>query len=374
MSSILFSPLKMRGLELANRIAIAPMCQYSANDGVINDWHLMHYGQLSVSGTGAMFVEATSVSPEGRISPGCIGLWSDDTAQALGRLVKFRQSYGNVPFGVQLAHAGRKASTGQPWNEHRVLGPEHGGWSVVGPSAIAFSNASPTPEELDEAGLGRIKSCFVEATGRADQIGVEILEIHAAHGYLLQQFLSPLSNQRGDQYGGSTENRMRYPLEIFAAVRQVWPDEKPLGVRISAVDWVEGGWTLDESIALAKALEAAGCDFIDVSSAGATPDAVIAGGPGYQVPFAAAIKAEVSDMAVMAVGQITSGRQAETIVRSGQADMVALGRGFLFDPHWTWRAAEELGAQAPYPPQYARSHPSLQGLPIPPGAPPAEAS
>ncbi|MAG98266.1 MAG: NADH:flavin oxidoreductase/NADH oxidase [Alphaproteobacteria bacterium] len=372
MSSILFSPLKLRGLELANRIAIAPMCQYSANDGVITDWHLMHYGQFTVSGTGALFVEATSVSPEGRISPGDVGIWSDDTAQALGRLVKFRQSYGNVPLGVQLAHAGRKASTGVPWGEHRVLGPDTGGWSVVGPSAISFSNVFPMPEELDQSGLDRIKSCFVEATHRAEQIGVEIIEIHAAHGYLLQQFLSPLSNQRSDDYGGSLENRMRYPLEIFAAVREVWPDEKPLGIRISAVDWVEGGWTLDESVTFAKALEAAGCDFIDVSSAGATPDAVIDGGPGYQVPFAAAIKAAVTDMKVMAVGLITSGRQAETILRSGQADMVALGRGFLYDPHWTWRAAEELGAQAPYPPQYARCHPSLQGLPIPPGAPPAE--
>ncbi len=374
MSSILFSPLKLRGLELANRIAVAPMCQYSANDGVITDWHLMHYGQFSVSGSGTMFIEATAVSPEGRISPGCIGLWSDDTAQAIGRLVKFRRSYGNVPFGVQLAHAGRKASTGVPWGEHRVLGPDTGGWSVVGPSAIAFSNTFPMPEELDPSGLERIKSCFVEATQRADRIGVEIIEIHAAHGYLLQQFLSPLSNQRTDEYGGSLENRMRYPLEIFAAMREVWPADKPMGMRISAVDWVEGGWTLEESIALAKALEAAGCDFIDVSSAGATPDAEINAGPGYQVPFAAAIKAAVTDMKVMAVGLITSGRQAETILRSGQADMVALGRGFLYDPHWTWRAADELNAQAPYPPQYGRCHPSIKGLPIPPGAPPAEES
>ena len=373
MTSALFSPLEMRGLSLANRVVVAPMCQYSAQDGVASDWHLMHLGQFAVSGSGFLLAEATAVSAEGRISSGCLGLWDDETEAALGRVAEFCRRYGNVPFGVQLAHAGRKGSTGVPWGEVRNLGPEDGGWPVVAPSAVPFSNAFPVPEELDDEGLDRIRRCFVEATERADRIGVEVIELHAAHGYLLQQFLSPLSNRRSDDYGGSLENRMRYPLEVFSAVRDVWPDEKPLGVRISAVDWVEDGWSIEDSQVLAAELEAAGCDFIDVSSAGATPDAVIDPGPGYQVPLAAAVRAAVTDMKVIAVGMITTAHQAETIVRSGQADMVALGRGFLYDPHWTWHAAEELGAQAAYPPQYARSHPSLQGLPIPPGAPPPEA-
>jgi 2,4-dienoyl-CoA reductase-like NADH-dependent reductase (Old Yellow Enzyme family) len=348
----------LRGLELANRIAIAPMCQYSANDGVITDWHLMHYGQFTVSGTGALFVEATSVSPEGRISPGDVGLWSDDTAQALSRLVKFRQSYGNVPLGVQLAHAGRKASTGAPSSGRQAIGPDEAdGWQTVAPSAVPYDVDWNVPLALNDAGLAEVKGQFVAAAQRAARAGYAVAEVHAAHGYLLHQFLSPIANQRNDGYGGDLDGRMRFPLEVFAAVRAVWPGDRPLGIRVSATDWVDGGWTVEETIAFARELDAMDCDFIDVSSGGMDPRQDIPLGPGYQVHLAEQVGKEVR-MPTMAVGMITTGRQAEDIVAQGRADMVALARGMLFDPHWTWRAAEELGVEIPYPPQYARSRPS----------------
>jgi NADPH2 dehydrogenase len=249
------------------------------------------------------------------------------------------------------------------------LKPENGGWPVIAPSSIPFADQSPVPEEIDTDGLARLREAFAAATRRADRLGARIIEIHAAHGYLLQQFLSPISNKRSDDYGGSLANRMRFPLEIFATVRAAWPADKPLGVRISAVDWLDDGWQLADSLVLAAELERLGCDFIDVSSGGASPAAKVEAGPGYQVPFAAAIKARSTTMKVIAVGQITEPRQAETILRSGQADMVALARGMLYDPRWAWHAAQELGADAAYPPQYARCHPGLQGLPIPPGIP-----
>ena len=376
MPSVLFSPIQLRNLELSNRIAVAPMCQYSADDGAMTDWHLMHLGQFAVGGAGMLLAEATAVSPEGRISDQCPGLWDDRTEAAAKRVADFAAAYGNVPFGIQLAHAGRKGSTRAPWlvgpDKPGPLRPDEGAWETIAPTAESFVPSFPLPRQMDRADMDRVRDAFADSARRADRLGAKVIELHAAHGYLMQQFLSPLSNKRNDDYGGPVENRMRFPLEVFEATRAAWPEDKPLGVRISAVDWVAEGWQLADSLKLAKALEDRGCDFIDCSSGGASVNAQIDAGPGYQVPFAAAIKAQSKTMKVMAVGQISSGRQAESIVRTGQADMVAIARGFLYDPHWVWHAAEELGATAAYPPQYGRCHPSLQGLPIPPGAPPAK--
>lgn len=369
MSSRLFSPLKLRELELANRVVVSPMCQYSARDGCANDWHLMHLGQFAVSGSGLLFTEATAVSAEGRISPGCLGLYSEASEAALARVVKFAKAYGNVPVGLQLAHAGRKGSTLPPWEGGAPAERKRGGWTTLAPSALPYADGWPVPRALSPDGLAEIIGQWQYAAHRAQAIGADALEIHAAHGYLLHQFLSPISNQRKDGYGGSLENRMRFPLEVFDAVRRAWPREKPLGVRISATDWVDGGWDIGDTIAFAKALDGRGCDFIDVSSGGTSPAQEIAPGPGYQVEFAAAVKAAVG-MAVMTVGMITEPMQAETIVRTGQADLVALGRGMLYDPRWTWRAAEKLRSKAAYPQQYARAHPTLQGAAIP-GNPPS---
>lgn len=371
MESALFSPLRLRGLTLSNRVIVAPMCQYSAIDGTASDWHLMHMGQFAVSGNGLFITEATAVSAEGRISDRCLGLYSDDNERALGRVVAFCKEWGNTPIGIQLAHAGRKASSSAPGTGLPPGPLRQGGWQTVAPSAIPFTADWPTPQALDGAGLDNVREAFVEAARRADRIGFDLIELHAAHGYLLHQFLSPLSNRRTDAYGGSLENRLRFPLEVFEAVRAVWPAEKPLGVRVSASDWVDGGWIIEDTIALAHALKARDCDFIHVSSGGSSPDAIIAGGPGYQVPFAARIKKETG-MAVMAVGLITEPHQAETIVRTEQADMVALARAMLFNPHWAWQAAAALGAEATYPYQYARAHPSFRGLAHPPGKPAAK--
>lgn len=365
MDSQLFKPLKLRGLELANRIVVAPMCQYSATDGAASDWHLMHLGQFSVSGAGLLLTEATGVVPEGRISPNCLGLYSDENENALKRVVTFVRKYGNSPIGIQLAHAGRKASTEPPWRGQGPVLPEDGGWEPVAPSAIPFSNRSVAPKALDGPGIEHVQEAFVAATRRAGRLDLDCIEIHAAHGYLMQSFLSPLSNEREDEYGGSLENRMRFLLETFEKVRAAWPKEKPLGVRISSSDWVEGGWEIGDSVILAKELEKRGCDFIVASSGGATPDAAVVAGPGYQVGFAAEIKRDLTDMAVMAVGLITDPHQADSIIRSGQADMVALARGMLYRPHWTWEAAVALGQEAAYPHQYARCHPDLLGLPVP---------
>ena len=369
MSSLLFSPIELRGLSLANRIVVAPMCQYSADNGAMTDWHLVHLGQFAMAGAGVLFCEATAVSPDGRISDRCPGLWDDRTEASVRRVAAFFEQWGNVPFGIQLAHAGRKGSTGAPWSGTPVLKAEDGGWPVIAPSPVPFAEYSRTPQELDAEGLVRLREAFTDAARRADRLGAHIVELHAAHGYLLQQFLSPVSNKRTDRYGGSLTNRIRFPLEVFAAVREVWPADKPWGVRISAVDWIEGGWQIADSLVLAMELERLGCDFLDVSSGGASPQARVEAGPGYQVPFAAAIKSRLSTMKVIAVGQITQAQQAETILRSGQADMVALARGMLYDPRWVWHAAQELGDNPVYPPQYARCHPDLQKLAIPPGVP-----
>lgn len=371
MPSQLFTPISLRGLELSNRIVVAPMCQYTATDGTVGDWHIMHLGQFAVSGAGLLFVEATGVEPEGRITPGCVGLWSDENEAALKRVVDFCKRYGNVPVGIQLAHAGRKASTNLPWLGGKPLAANEGAWRTVAPSAVPFFDGWHTPEAADAAALARIKAAFVQATVRAARIGFEALEIHAAHGYLLHQFLSPLSNVRTDGYGGGRAGRMRFPLEVFEAVRAVWPKDKPLGLRVSATDWVDGAWAIEDTVAFAQELKTLGCDFIDVSSGGSSPKQKIPVGPGYQTPFAAEIRRQAG-LPAMAVGKITDPLQAEHIVATGQADMVALARGMLYDPHWVWHAAQALGANAAFPPQYQRCHPALAGEPIPGNPPPPE--
>ncbi|MBL4766140.1 MAG: NADH:flavin oxidoreductase/NADH oxidase [Rhodobacteraceae bacterium] len=369
MASKLFSPFKMGNLELSNRIVVAPMCQYSAHEGTLTDWHLMHLGQYAVSGAGLVIVEASGVEAEGRISPGCPGLYSDENEAGMARIVKFFRDYGSAKIGIQLAHAGRKASVDFPWNGGKPLSEDNGGWKTCAPSTDAFGPGWPESDAFDAQGLERIKQAFVQATERAVRVGFDMIEIHAAHGYLMHQFLSPISNKRSDEYGGSLENRMRFPLEIFEAVRKVAPAEMPVGIRVSATDWVENeGWTLEQTIEFAKQLEARGCAYIDVSSGGSSPAQDIDVGPAYQTGFAAEIKRQ-SGLATMAVGLITDAIQAESIIRTGQADMIALGRGMLYDPRWPWHAAATLKAEAAFPPQYQRCHPSLQGEPVP-GNPP----
>ena len=348
----LFRPLTMRGLTIENRLVVSPMCQYSAVDGSANDWHLVNLGQFALSGPGIAFFEATHVSPEGRITTGCLGLYSDANEEGIARVVRFAKQYARAPVGVQLAHAGRKASTMIPWLGN---GPDRGpdAWEPVAPSAIAYKPGWLVPRALDDNGLQKVRDDFVAAAKRADRAGIDLIELHFAHGYLAHEFLSPLSNARTDAYGGTLENRMRFPLELFDAVRAAWPEGKPLGVRISATDHVAGGWDLDGSLALAERLEGRGCDFIDVSSGGLHPDQNIEAKPGYQVPYSAAIR-RATGVTTISVGAITKVDQAERILASGDADMVALARGFLRDPRWTWDAADALGAEAFCPPQYLR--------------------
>ena len=372
MTSCLFSPIKLRGLEVPNRIVVAPMCQYSAHEGLPNDWHHMHLGQFAVSGSGLVFVEATGVEAEGRITPGCVGLYNDTQQEAFGRIVRFFRDYGSAKIGIQLAHAGRKASADVPWRGGKPLSASEGGWQTVAPSAIPYGDGWHTPEAFGDNSLARVRTAFIDATRRARDIGFDAIEIHSAHGYLLHQFLSPISNERSDTYGGSLSDRMRFPLEVFDAVRAEWPEDRPLGVRFSATDWIEGGWQLEDSLAYCEALQAHGCDFFDVSSGGLAPAQKIASAPGYQTRFAAEVK-RATDATVMAVGRITSAVQAETILQSGQADMIAIARGITYDPRWPWHAAKELGDDAAFPAQYARSHPSMQGEPIP-GNPPVPKS
>ena len=355
MTSKLFSPIALRGIELPNRIVVSPMCQYSATDGTMSDWHIMHLGQFAVGGAGLILVEATGVEAAGRISPGCTGLYSDENEAAMSRVVAFCRQHGAARMGIQLGHAGRKASTSVPWGKGGAVPPEQGGWQTFAPSALAFSPSYTMPAALDADGLARVKAAFVQATQRAHRVGFDVIEIHGAHGYLMHQFLSPLSNRRNDAYGGDLAGRMKFPLEVFAAMRAVWPADKALGIRVSATDWVAGGWDLDQTIAFATELKAMGCDFIDVSSGGLSTDQKMEVGPGYQTRFAAEVK-RATGLATMAVGLITDPHQAEHILMSGQADMVALARALLYDPRWPWHAAEALGEPASFPAQYQRSH------------------
>ena len=355
---VLFKPFRVRNLTLPNRIVIAPMCQYSADDGCMNDWHHIHLGQLAMSGAALLTLEATAVSPEGRISWADVGLYDDATEDAMRRTLESVRRWSDVGIGIQLSHAGRKASTEVPWAGGQQIPPgETHGWQTVAPSAVPFAAQSHAPEALDDAGLRRIRDAFAAAARRAARLGLDFIQLHGAHGYLLHQFLSPLSNQRTDQYGGSLENRMRFPLEVFDAVREAFPAERAVTMRVSATDWVDGGWDIEQTVAFAQALEAHGCDVIHVSTGGLHPAQKIPVGPSYQVPFARAVKQAVS-MPVVAVGLITSPEQAEAIVATGDADLIALARAVLYNPRWPWHAAAELGATVLAPKQYLRSQPS----------------
>ncbi|MGZ2412902.1 2,4-dienoyl-CoA reductase-like NADH-dependent reductase (Old Yellow Enzyme family) [Sphingomonas sp. F9_3S_D5_B_2] len=355
--SALFSPLDVGGLRLTNRIVIAPMCQYSAEDGCMTDWHTIHLGHLALSGAALLTIEATSVTPEGRISWGDTGLWSDENEAAMARVLKSVRRWSDMPIGIQLGHAGRKASTDKPWFGGKQIAPgEENGWQTVAPSPVPFLEDENPPLELDAAGLTRLRDSFADAARRAARLDLAFVQLHGAHGYLLDQFLSPLSNRRTDEYGGSLENRMRFPLEVFDAVRAAFPSDRPVTMRVSATDWVEGGFDVEQTIAFAQALEARGCAAIHVSSGGVDARQKIPVGPSYQVPLARAVKQAVG-IPVVAVGLITDFEQAEAIVGTGDADMIALARGVLYDPRWPWHAAAHLGASVKAPPQYLRSQP-----------------
>jgi len=351
--SLLFQPLQIKSIELKNRIVMSPMCQYSSIDGFANDWHLVHLGSRAVGGVGLIITEATAVSPEGRISPDDLGIWKDEHIPELKKITAFLSAHGSVP-GIQLAHAGRKASTSSPWKGHRVLPPEDGGWQTVAPSAIPFREGEPTPLALDAAGIEKVKNDFREAARRSLEAGFKVIEIHAAHGYLLHEFYSPLSNQRTDNYGGSFENRISLLLEVTEEIQKVWPAELPLFVRISATDWAPEGWNEDDSVRLAKILKEKGVDLIDCSSAANIPHVKIPVAPGYQVPFAEKIRKEAGIM-TGAVGLITSAKQAEEILQKGQADLIILGRQLLREPYFAQHAAKELGAVLTWPNQYERA-------------------
>ncbi|WP_420030961.1 NADH:flavin oxidoreductase/NADH oxidase [Sphingomonas flavescens] len=333
------------------------MCQYSAEDGSMTDWHTIHLGHLALSGAALLTIEATGVTPEGRISYGDTGLWSDANEEAMARVLASVRRWSDMPIAIQLGHAGRKASTDKPWFGGKQIAPDHEhGWQTEAPSALPFEAGENPPMALDGAGLDRIRQAFADAAVRAGRLGLAAVQLHGAHGYLLHQFLSPLSNQRNDEYGGSLENRMRFPLEVFDAVRAAFPADRPVTMRVSATDWVEGGWDIEQTIEFARALEARGCAAIHVSSGGLDPRQTIPVGPSYQVPLARAVK-QVVNMPVVAVGLITDYEQAEAIVGTGDADMVALARGVLYDPRWPWHAAAHLGAKVQAPPQYHRAAP-----------------
>lgn len=356
--SQLFSPVSFGPLSLANRIVIAPMCQYSSTDGLANDWHQIHLGQLSQSGAGLLILEATAVLPEGRISWADLGLWDDATEAALKHVIEAVKRWSPMPIGVQLAHAGRKASSARPWDGGGALpATDPRAWTTHAPSAIPFSPTDPAPQALDLAGIDAVVEAFVAAAQRAERIGLDLIELHAAHGYLLHQFLSPLSNQRDDEYGGSLQNRMRLLVRVFDAVREAVSDRIAVGVRISASDWVPGGWDIEQTTTLAHVLDGRGCQFLHVSSGGNDPRQQIPLSPGYQVPFAQAIKAQKLRMPVIAVGLITDPAQAESILRHGHADAIALARGILYDPRWPWHAAAALGDSLEPAPQYLRCEP-----------------
>lgn len=354
--SKLFSPLTLRGVTLPNRIAVAPMCQYSAQDGVANDWHLVHLGSRAVGGAGLVIFEASAVLPQGRISPHDLGIWKDEHIAPLRRITHFIEQQ-DVVAGIQLAHAGRKASVWRPWAEQQGnVNPEQGGWQTDGPSALPFDAKSTTPVALTIDGIRNVVKAFADAAARAHQAGFKVVEVHAAHGYLLHQFLSPISNHRTDQYGGSFENRTRLLLEVVTAVRQIWPKDLPLLVRLSATDWIEGGWNVDETVAVSRLLRQIGVDLIDVSSGGNVATVDIPVGPGYQTQFASRVKNEAG-IASGTVGMITDPGQAEHVLRTEQADLVLMARELLRDPYWPLHAADALHEVTPWPPQYSRATP-----------------
>ena len=358
MSSALFSPYRLAGLELANRIVVSPMCQYSADDGCANDWHLMHLGMLANSGAALVVVEATHVERHGRITHGCLGLYSDDNEAALARVIAQVRRAGTAKFGIQIAHAGRKASSQRPWEGGGALKADADPWPTIAASPIPWGDDWHTPRMVTEDDMGRVRAAFVSAAKRALRIGFDAIELHFAHGYLAHGFMSPISNKRSDDYGGAFENRLRFPLSIARAVRAVVPKDMPLGARITGSDWREGGLTADDAVAISKALKGEGLDFICISSGGVTADTRNPSEPGYNVPIAERVKREVG-IPTRTVGLIVKPEHAEQIVAQGQADLVSLGRAFLDDPHWGWHAAKALGADVARPPQYARAGPKL---------------
>jgi 2,4-dienoyl-CoA reductase-like NADH-dependent reductase (Old Yellow Enzyme family) len=334
------------------------MCQYSAEDGSATEWHALHLGSLSVSGVGLLMVEMTQVEAIGRISPTDLGLYSQANEAALARVIATCRRYGNAKLGVQIGHAGRKASTNPPWKGGKFLRPEDGAWPTIAPSALPFDDGYPTPQAMARDDIERVITAFADATRRAARIGFDLVEAHSAHGYLLHQFLSPLANRRADEYGGSLQNRMRFPLRVIEAMRAAWPAEKPLGARVSSTDWLDGGFTLDEAVVYARALKERGCDYVCASGGGIVAKAPIQVGPGYMVAFAERVRRDAG-IPTRAVGMIVTPQQAESIIAEGKADMVALARAILDDPHWTWHAAEALGAPAAYPPQYERARTTI---------------
>jgi 2,4-dienoyl-CoA reductase-like NADH-dependent reductase (Old Yellow Enzyme family) len=358
-ASALFSPIGLRGLTLPNRIVVSPMCQYNSTEGCAADWHLMHLGSLSMGAAGLLMVEMTNVTMQGRISPRCATLCTDANELALKRVIDFCRAYGVARLGLQLAHAGRKGSQQPPAEGGKVLAPDQGGWETVGPSPIPFGSGWPVPHELTRAEIEQLILDHVQAVRRAERIGFDVIEMHGGHGYLIHQFLSPLSNQRRDEYGGSLDNRMRFPLETFKAMRAAWPAPKPLGIRLSVTDWIEGGWTPVEALVLAQRLKLLGCDYIDTTTGGLDPRQRIPLSPGYQVPFAARLRRD-AQIVTMSVGLIDKPEQAEQIIAGGEADLVVLGRAALYDPRWAWHAAEALGADTAYAAKYKVCHPSLR--------------
>jgi 2,4-dienoyl-CoA reductase-like NADH-dependent reductase (Old Yellow Enzyme family) len=357
--SALFSPFTLRSITLPNRIVVSPMCQYSAERGEPNTWHLIHLSTLALSGAGMLCIEGTAVEPDGRITSADLGLWDDATEAAFRPVLEAVRKYSKVPVTVQLAHAGRKGSSRVPWEGGQQIPLSGGGWLADAPSALEHQEGETKPSALDSAGLARIRTAFAASTKRAARLGFDGIEIHGAHGYLLHEFLSPVSNRRTDEYGGSLANRLRFPLEVFDAVRAAFPADKPVGVKVSATDWVEGGWDLGQTIEFAKALKQRGADWITASSGGVSPLQKIAVAPGYQVPFAEAIR-KAADITTIAVGLITDPQQAEDIIATGKADLVALARAMLYDPRWPWHAAAQLGATVEAPPPYWRSQPHGQ--------------
>ncbi len=358
MPSALFSPFKLANLTIPNRIVVSPMCQYSANDGVGNDWHMTHLGMLANSGAGLLVLEATHVERHGRITHGCLGIYSDDCEDALRRIVLHCKRTGTAKIGIQLAHAGRKASSQRPWEGAKALGPNEDPWATIAPSALPFGPGWHTPRAMNEEDMARVRDEFVAGAKRAVRVGFDAIELHLAHGYLLHSFVSPLSNKRNDDYGGSLAGRMRFPLEVARAVRAALPAGMPLGARITGTDWLDGGLTADDAVEFATALKKAGLDFVDISSGNITYESRAPSDPGYNVPIAEKVRRD-SGIAVRVVGMIENAKQAEAIVAEGKADMVALARGFLDDPHWGWHAAQTLGAEVARPVQYARAAPAL---------------